>query len=101
MTAAVPKETVVEVSSFSEQTIQHHLQKSLNLISRSAAQKTFLTSRMKKKRLAFYAAYMDWSSGDREKVMYSSESTFLRMRSIKTKVRRAKESDYFDSHFTL
>jgi transposase len=55
---------------------------------------------MKKKRLAFCAAYKDWTAADWEKVMYSDESTFRCIRSIKTRVRRAKGSDRFDSRFT-
>jgi hypothetical protein len=99
ITAAELKETVPEVSPFSDQTIQHHLQKSLNLPSISAAQKPLLTPRMKKKRLAFCAAYKDWSAADWKKVMYSEESTFHCIRFIKTRVRRAKGLDWFDSRF--
>ncbi len=99
MTAADLKETVPKVSSFSDRTIQHHLQKSLNLPNISAAQKPLLTPRMKKKKLAFCAAYKDWSAADWEKVMYSDESTFHCIRSIKTRVRRAKGLDRFDSRF--
>jgi hypothetical protein len=55
---------------------------------------------MIKKRLAFCAAYKDWTPANWEKVMYSDESTFRCIRSIKTRMRRAKGSDRFDSRFT-
>jgi hypothetical protein len=53
MTPADIKATLPELSSLSDQTIQHHLQITLNLSSRSAAQKPLLTDRMKRKRLPF------------------------------------------------
>ncbi len=53
----------------SERSIQRHLQITLKLPSRSAAQKPLLTPKMKKKRLAFCRAYKDWTAKDWEKVM--------------------------------
>ncbi len=100
MTAADLKETVPELVSVSERTIQHHLQKTLDLPSRSAAQKPLLTPKMIKKRLAFCRQYKNWTEADWAKVMYSDESTFRCIRSIKSRVRRPKGSNRFDPRYT-
>jgi hypothetical protein len=96
MTTADIKATLPELSSLSDRTIQRHLQITLNLLSRSAAQKPLLTDRMKKKRLAFCRKYKNWTAADWGKVMYSDESTFRCIRSIKSRVRRAPGSNRFD-----
>jgi IS30 family transposase len=56
MTAADLKETVPELSAVRERSDQRHLQMTLGMPSRSAAQKPLLTLKMKKKRLAFCRA---------------------------------------------
>ena len=43
-------------------TVQHSLQKDSGLPSRKAAKKTFLTKRMKKRRLAFAKKYAHWTT---------------------------------------
>jgi transposase len=101
MTASDLKQSLPELAPMSERSIQHHLQKSLNLPSRSAAQKPLLTLKMKKKRLAFCRAYKKWTAEDWERVMYSDESTFRCIRAVKTKVRRPSGSNRFDSRFTV
>jgi transposase len=101
MTAADIKGTLPELSSLSDRMIQRHLQITLNLPSRSAAQKPLLMDRMKKKRLAFCRKYTNWTAADWGKVMYSDESTFRCIRSIKSRVRRAPGSNRFDSWYMV
>jgi transposase len=100
MTAADLKETVPELSAVSERSVQRHLQTTLDMPSRSAAQKPLLTLKMKKKRLAFCRAYKAWTAEDWANVMFSDESTFRCIRSIKTKVRRPSGSNRFDPRYT-
>ncbi len=97
MTAADIKATLQELSSLSDRMVQRHLQITLNLPSRSAAQKPLLIDRMKKKRLAFCRKYENWMAADWGKVMYLEESTFRCIRSIKSRVRRAPGFNRFDS----
>ncbi len=84
MTALDLKQTVAELATVSEQTIQQSLQKDLKMPSRHAAQKPLLTEKMKKKRMAFCKAYQHWTAEDWSKVMYSDESTFRCIRSFST-----------------
>ena len=101
MTAAELRNTIPELQAVSERTVQRYLQKKLNLPSRSAAQKPLLTKKMKKKRLQFAKNYLHFTAEDWSKVMYSDESTFRCIRSIKGKVRRLVGSDRFDSRYTI
>jgi hypothetical protein len=73
MTSSYLRQMVLELASLSDRTIQRSLQKHLNMLSRCAAQKPLLTEKMKKKRIAFYKAYKDWTPEQWE-VMYSDES---------------------------
>jgi hypothetical protein len=73
MTSSYLRQMVLELASLSDRTIQRTLQKHLNMLSRCAAQKPLLTEKMKKKRIAFYKAYKDWTPEQWE-VMYSDES---------------------------
>jgi hypothetical protein len=100
MTAADLKETVPELATVAERTISHHLRNTLKLPSRSAAQKPLLKASMVKKRLAFCRKYKHWTEADWEKVMYSDESTFRCIRSVKSKVRRPSGSNRFDPRYT-
>jgi transposase len=81
MTASDLRQTVPELAFLSDRTIQRSLQKHLNIPSRCAAQKPLLTEKMKKKRIAFFKAYKDWTPKQWEKVMYLDESTFRCIRS--------------------
>jgi hypothetical protein len=101
MTPADIKATLPELSSLSDQTIQHHLQITLNLSSRSAAQKPLLTDRMKRKRLPFCRKYNNWTAADWGKIMYSDESTFRCIQSIKSRVGRPPGSNRFDSRYKM
>lgn len=100
MTAADLKRSLPEIANVSERNVQFHLQKTLGLPSRSAAQKPLLTPKMIKKRLAFCRQYRDWTEADWANVMYSDESTFRCIRSIKSKVRRPSGSNRFDPRYT-
>jgi hypothetical protein len=57
--------------------------------------------KMKAKRLKVAKAYRHWTSEDWSKVMYSDESMFKCLRSIRGKVRRSRESSRFDSPYTV
>jgi IS30 family transposase len=97
MTAANLHNSVPELRTVSEWTIQWTIQKDLKMPSRIAAQKPLLTMKMKAKRLKFAKAYKHWTSEDCSRVMYSDESTFKFLRSIRGKVRRPRESSRFDT----
>jgi hypothetical protein len=101
MTALDLKQTVAELATVSERTIQRSLQKDLKMPSRRAAQKPLLTEKMKKKRMAFCKVYQHWTAEDWSNVMYSDESTFRCIRSISTKVRRPSGSNQYDSRYTV
>jgi transposase len=101
MTAADLQNSVPELRTVSERTIQRTLQRDLKMPSRIAAQKPLLTMKMKAKRLKFAKAYRHWTSADWAKVMYSDESTFKCLRSVRGKVRRPRESSRFDSRYTV
>jgi hypothetical protein len=95
------KATLSELSSLSIRMIQHHLQITLNLPSRSATQKQLLTDRMKRKRLAFCRIYKNWIAADWGNVMYLDESTFRCIWSIKFRVRRTPGFNRLDSWYTV
>jgi transposase len=81
-------------------TIQHRLQKELNLPARRAAKKPMLSAAMRKKRLAFARQYSHWTSVEWEKVMFSDESKFTTFSSRPMTVRRPRGSNRFDHRFT-
>jgi hypothetical protein len=101
MTAANLQNSVPELCTVSERTIQRTFQKYLKMPSRIANQKPLLTTKMKARRLKFAKAYRHWTSADWAKVMFSDESTFKCLRSIRGKVRRPRESSRFDSRYTI
>ncbi len=101
MTASQLRETVLELSNMVDRTVQHALQKELKMPSTVAAMKPLLTQKMKKKRLAFCNKYKNWTSAERQTVMYSDESTFRRIRATRSLVRRPRGSNRFDSRFTV
>jgi transposase len=100
MTAGQLRETVPELSTLSDRTVQHALQKYLRMPSRVAALKPLLTEKMKRKRLAFCHTYKNWSADDWAKVMYSDESMFRCIRATRSRVRRPIGSNRYDSKFT-
>ena len=57
-------------------TVQHRLQKDLDLPSRKPAKKPLITERMKTKRLAFAKKYSHWTTEQCRKVKFSDESNF-------------------------
>jgi hypothetical protein len=84
MTAPDLKESTPELAGVAHRTIAHALQKFLKVPSQSAAMKPLLTKKMKLKRLAFAKKHKDWTKENWSKVMFSDESTFRCVRSIKT-----------------
>jgi IS30 family transposase len=84
MMAADLKESTPELAGVAHRTIAHALQKYLKVPSQSAAMKPLLTKKMKLKRLAFAKKHKDWAKENWSKVMFSDESTFRCVRSIKT-----------------
>ncbi|RXG60676.1 hypothetical protein Avbf_14809 [Armadillidium vulgare] len=52
------------LNDISTRTLQHRLQKELNLPCRRAAKKPLLTDNMRKKRLLFARKYKHWTSDD-------------------------------------
>lgn len=89
------------LKNVTERTIQHRLQKDLDLPCRTAARKPLLTDKMKKKRLEFAKAHRDWTFEDWKEVMWSDESTFQVLSSHRVKVRRPSNSSRYDSRFTV
>ena len=79
-------------------TVQHHLQKDLNL---TPAKKPLITERMKTKRLTFAKNYSHWTTEPWRKVMFSDESNFQVFKMGSTSVRRPKSSDRFDPRYTV
>ena len=82
-------------------TIQHRLQKDLDLPARRPAYKPMLTRAMKAKRLAFAKRYKDWTFQDWKKVMFTDESTFRVLSKHRCFVRRPRGSDRSDSKYSL
>jgi hypothetical protein len=101
MTAADLKESTPELAGVAHRTIAHALQNYLKVPSRSAAMKPLLTKKMKLKRLAFAKKHKYLTKEDWSKEMFSDESTFRCVRSIKTQVRRPEGSSRFDIQYTL
>ena len=82
-------------------TIHHQLQKDLNLPSRRAAKKPFLTDKMKQKRFEFVYKYKDWTKEMWKSVMFSDESTFKCIRSACNRVRHPQGSNRFASKYII
>ncbi len=101
MNAGQLRASVPELAAISDRTVQRRLQKDLKMPSRVAAMKPLLTTQMKKKRMAFCRKYKGWTAAQWEKVMFSDESTFRVIRSVRTLVRRPSGSNRFDSRFTM
>ncbi len=100
MTADDLKENVPELPAISERSVQRHLQTTLGMPSRSAAQKPLLSLKVKKKRLAFCKAYKAWTEEDWANIMLSDESMFRCIGAFKSKVRRSNGSNHFDPRYT-
>ena len=82
-------------------TVQHPLQKDLDLPSRKAAKKPLFTERMKKRCLAFAKKYAHWTTEEWKKVMFSDESNFQVFRMGSTTVQCPRSSDRFDPWYTV
>jgi hypothetical protein len=95
------KEQVPEVAAVSVKHISRLIKEKPKILSGIAAQKPLLTFRMKKKRLAFAKKYRLFTPDDWSTVMYSGESMFRCIRSIRSMVRRPSGMDRFDSHYTV
>ena len=99
--AALKKKHPLLLQNVSIRTIQHRLQKDLNLPSRRAAKKPLLTGAMMKKRLQFCKTYAHWTSTDWRKVMFSDESTFRLVRGGSRLVRRPPGTSRYDPKYTV
>ena len=88
------------LGNVSIRTIQHRLQKDLSLPSRRPAPKPLLTQKMKAKRLDFAKRYVDWTTEQWSKVMFSDESRFVTFSNRRRSVRRPLGSDRNDPRFT-
>ena len=84
----------------SERTIQHRLQKELELPSQKPAVKPLLTKQMTKKRQDFARKYKHWTKEDWHKVLWSDESKFLCVRKRPGMIRRPKNSDRYSPRYT-
>lgn len=84
----------------SVRTIQHRLQRDLDMPCRIAAQKPLLTARMVKQRMCFARQYKDWTPAQWSKVLWSDESTFSIILKGRQRVRRPSSSSRFDPRFT-
>ena len=82
-------------------TVQHCLQKDLDLPSRKPAKKTLITKRMKTKRLASAKKYSHWTTEQWRKVMFPNESNFQVFKMGSTTVRHPRSSDRFDPPHTV
>lgn len=106
---ATPAITAVELKEkhpsllkkVSVRTIQHRLQKDLQLPTRRAAKKPLLTKVMKKKRVNFCKKYKDWSPEQWKKVMFSDESTFRLVRGGSKVIRRPSYVSRYDPRYTV
>ena len=82
-------------------TVQHRLQKHLDLTSRKPAKKPLITERMKTKRLAFAKKYSQWTTEQWRKVIFFDESNSQVFKMGSTTVRRPRSSDHFDPRYTV
>ena len=82
-------------------TVQHCLQKDLDLPSRKPAKKPLITERMKTKRLAFAKKYSHWTTEQWKKVLFFDESNFQVFKMGSTTVWRPRSSDRFDLRYTI
>ena len=80
-------------------TIRNRLHKDFKLPVRKPLKKTLITPRMAQQRLEFCCRYEDWTSEDRQKVMFSDESTFLQFASYKPFVHRPLGSSPVNSRY--
>ncbi len=99
--ASLKKKHPMLLQDVSIRTIQHRLQKDLNMPSRRAAKKPLLTAPMMKKRIQFCKTYLHWTSADWLKVMFSDESTFRLVRAGSALVRRPPGASRYDSKYTV
>ncbi len=66
----------LELGNVLVRTIEHHLQKELKLLSRSAAMKALIMDKMRKERVDFSKKFKHWTPDHWGKVVFSAESTF-------------------------
>ena len=83
------------------QTVQHLLQKDLDLPCRTAAKKSLINKRIKKQRLAFAKKHAHWTIEQWRKVMFSDESNFQVFKMGSTTVRHLRSSNCFDPRYTV
>jgi hypothetical protein len=88
------RRNIIGWQRISVRSIQHVLQKEPGLPSRVAAKKPLLTLPMVKKHLRFYKKYEKWTEEDWTGVMFSDESTFRKVNSRRTTVRRPRMIDH-------
>jgi hypothetical protein len=100
-TAGDIKEQILEMAALSMKHISRLVKEKLKIPSRIAAQKPLLTLIIKKKRLAFAKKYCYFTADDWSTFMYSDESMFRCIRSIRSMVRRPSGTDKFDFRYTV
>lgn len=68
------------------------LQTELGILSYRAAKKLFLTQKLRTKHTFFCKKYIIWTGDDKNKVLFSDESTFLTFKTCSKRIRCPKES---------
>ena len=82
-------------------TVQHRLQKDLDLQSCKPAKKPLITERMKTKRLAFAKKYSHWTTEQWRKMMLFDERNFQVFKMGSTTMRHPRSSDRFDPRYIV
>jgi transposase len=100
-TARELKNEVPGWSDVPVRTIQHRLQKNLDLPARRAAKKPLLTQKMKEKRIAFAKKYKNWTSEQWRDVMFSDEAKFAIVNSRSVTVRRSKSMNRYADKYVV
>ena len=83
-----------------ERTIQHRLQKDLNMPTFKAAHKPLLTRRMVNKGLQFAKKHKYWTVEDWRNILWSDESKFLCVKKRPGLIRRPRNSDRYSPLYT-